>query len=358
VIVVELPLAVIQLDERTQVRASIKKSVVASYAAQMAIGSVFPPIVVFVDDVGTYRVADGFHRVSATDRNGGTTILAEVHQGSLEDAIWYAAGANRTHGLPPSRLDKTRMVEMLLANCPEKTGSDIARQVGCSPSLVTRTIQLLQGKLTTELPAHGREREAQRKREEVRALLLAGGKSTEVQKATHAHGSVVADVRRELGMVVPVKRTKATRQKRLERIREMAEEGHTTHQIAADVGLSYDQCRHVITKASIPVRADAVTRNTRLPDGNRIVAQIVADAENLLLGAKLIDFKELDPTRLADWIHTLQQARIDLGVFIKRVKQQEQCHVEAANSHALQNSPSPDFVDSDADSVGDTTGVP
>ena len=122
-----------------QVRAAIDEQVVIDYAAQMAAGTVFPPIVVFaIDGTGGYDLADGGHRIRAARRTGATSINAEVREGTALDALWYGLGANRTHGHRFTRGDMKHAVQIALRMWPEKSQNLIAQQVGCTQGYVSR----------------------------------------------------------------------------------------------------------------------------------------------------------------------------------------------------------------------------
>ncbi len=166
-------LASIRLDEGTQVRATISDAVVADYAEQMANGAVFPPIVVFTDHT-TYHLADGYHRCLAARRRGLTVLLADVHPGTREDALWFALGANRTNGQRLTDQDKTHAVKLALATWRTRSNREIAEQVGCSPSLVSKVLQDTATNTGGEHALRGRALVAQQKREAVRAMVQDG----------------------------------------------------------------------------------------------------------------------------------------------------------------------------------------
>ncbi len=94
-------------------------------------GDKFPPVDVFHDGIG-YYLADGFHRFHAARRCAFLTILANVHKGTVADAVWFSIGANKTNGLRRKPGDKRRAIEIALQRFPEKTQQAIAEQVGCS----------------------------------------------------------------------------------------------------------------------------------------------------------------------------------------------------------------------------------
>jgi hypothetical protein len=353
--VTELPLTAIRLEDGTQVRAAIDDAVVSDYAIMMADGAVFPPIAVFLHD-DAYYLADGYHRVRAAQRIQRSTIAAEVHPGTREDALWFALGANRTNGQRLTDVDKTHAVKLALAAWPTRTNREIADQVGCSSSLVSKVIQDVATNTGGKPGIRGRALLSQQKLEAVREMVLAGEQSIVIEKKLRAHGVMIANVRRELGLN-KIDFSRPALNARRVRMRELASEGHTSHQIAAELGLSLPGCRRILRHLSISVPADLVTHHTRRPESNRIMARIVADAEDLAAGANLIDFSALDPRLINDWIATLRRARTTLGKFIKQLTQETLHHGEAAEPNTVQDSPRPDLVDSHADCVGDPARI-
>jgi len=142
------PLAKITRDHDTQSRVRLDSDVVAEYAAAMAEGVQFPPVVVF-NEGETFWLADGFHRVAAAEQAGKDVIAAEVRQGSKRDAILYSVGVNAQHGLRRSNGDKRRAVEVLLKDDEWRKWADreIARRAGVDHKTV--------GALRSELAARG-----------------------------------------------------------------------------------------------------------------------------------------------------------------------------------------------------------
>lgn len=133
-----LPLDRILRDPSMQIRAGlIDADTVADYAAAMREGAAFPPVVVFFDGA-TYRLADGFQRVAATEAAGLADIAAEIHDGTERGAMLHAVGANATHGLRRNRQTKENAVRMLLndAEWGKWTDREIARQCNVSPTFV------------------------------------------------------------------------------------------------------------------------------------------------------------------------------------------------------------------------------
>jgi hypothetical protein len=113
-----LSLKSIRTDGGTQARIRIDEGTSDGYkqlyerGEMKVIGAERPPVVFF--DGNEYWLADGFHRNRAAQMAKYRDLEFLVHDGTLRDAIRYAAGANADHGLPRSNADKRLAVLMLL----------------------------------------------------------------------------------------------------------------------------------------------------------------------------------------------------------------------------------------------------
>jgi len=126
-----VPLASIRRDEALICRANgIRPRAVTDYAAAMRAGAKFPPIVVFLDEDGTYWLADGFHRTRGAELAGLTEISAEVRPGGRHEALLHAASANSVHGVRRTSKDKRRAVELVLREFPQATDRWVAERCG------------------------------------------------------------------------------------------------------------------------------------------------------------------------------------------------------------------------------------
>jgi hypothetical protein len=90
-----------------------------------------------------YWLWDGFHRLQAARKAGKTTISVTVTPGTVEDARWFALGANKNHGLRRSNEDKRLSVEKALRLGPGRSDRDIAEHVGVNHVTVSRHRALL-----------------------------------------------------------------------------------------------------------------------------------------------------------------------------------------------------------------------
>jgi hypothetical protein len=133
----KLALPKIRLNGGTQPREKLDHTTVIQYKQDMRAGVQYDPIEVVYDGTD-YWCWDGFHRCAAASLAGLLEIEAHVTQGSLEDALWLSASANKRHGVPRSNADKGRAVRTAL-NHPQGAGlSDhkIAEHVGVSQPFV------------------------------------------------------------------------------------------------------------------------------------------------------------------------------------------------------------------------------
>lgn len=99
----------------TQTRDSMDEDTVSEYQSlYKSRQAILPPLVVFRDDSGCW-LADGFHRLQALIRLGGTAkVRCEVHAGGKREAIRYGFTANVKHGRRRTNADKRRAVRMAL----------------------------------------------------------------------------------------------------------------------------------------------------------------------------------------------------------------------------------------------------
>lgn len=321
-----IQLSQIVFDAGTQIRAAINETTVTDYAERMTEGAIFPPIVLFHDG-SAYYLADGFHRALAAQRNQFRDIEADVEPGTKTDALWFALGANRANGQRLNAVDKEHAVAIALREWPQKMQREIAQQVGCHSSLVSKVYQ----KTTSSEPVlRGRALLTQTKRDAVKELIAAGGLDSEaIAKRAKVSRSLVSGVRAELGMP-HLDRSRDAIIDRRDRMRALAAAGHTSRQIAAEVGLSEQGCRATMRNEGIDVPADRVTGKLRRHDATRIIEQMVMDAENLTADVNLIDFSAVDRASVPRWLDSLIASQKSLAAFIRRLKQETDTHGEAA----------------------------
>jgi hypothetical protein len=138
-----LPLGEITADRRVQPRAVTDHTVVAEYAELMASGewdwdSPGAALTVF-DDGERYWLTDGYHRYYAARGAELDGVPAEIHEGSLRDAIWHSLSANARRGLRRTA-DDVRMILAKVYEDPEWRGVPDAR-VAAHTGISRQTVQ-------------------------------------------------------------------------------------------------------------------------------------------------------------------------------------------------------------------------
>lgn len=103
----------INQDKSIQTRQATDLAVVSEYAEAMRKGEEFPPCIVFRQG-NEYFLADGWHRLKAAQLAGKDQILVIIRPGTERDALFYAVGANASHGKQRTRADKERAILILL----------------------------------------------------------------------------------------------------------------------------------------------------------------------------------------------------------------------------------------------------
>jgi hypothetical protein len=93
---------------------------------------------VYDDGFGHYWVGDGFHRLLAFRKAGRERIKVRVREGTMQEAMMHALGANAEHGQPRSHDDLRRAISLALEDKTMGRWSDvrIAKLVRCSDKTV------------------------------------------------------------------------------------------------------------------------------------------------------------------------------------------------------------------------------
>lgn len=125
-----LSLDEIRIDGGTQMREQINEDVVAEYAEKLREEVSFPNVQIFFDGV-TNWLADGFHRYFAHQAAGLKEINVSIRNGTLREAVLYAAKANSKHGLRRTIADKRKSVRFMLDDPEWSTWSDRAIAMAC-----------------------------------------------------------------------------------------------------------------------------------------------------------------------------------------------------------------------------------
>ena len=101
-----------------------------------------PPVTVYDVD-GTLLLADGYHRHAAAVMLGRKTLKAEVRHGSFNEALDFVSEVNLFHGLPLTRAERRRAVEVKLKLHHDWSDRRMAEELGVSRELVAKTRKML-----------------------------------------------------------------------------------------------------------------------------------------------------------------------------------------------------------------------
>ena len=145
----EIPLDDLVLDPNLNLRDRLDDFTVERYADSW---ERLPPITVYnVED--RLLVADGFHRNAAPVMLGKRSIRAEIIEGSFTDALDFVASVNLFHGLPLTRAERRRAVEVKLKLHHDWSDRRMAEELAVSRELVAKIRrQLIESRQIPNLP--------------------------------------------------------------------------------------------------------------------------------------------------------------------------------------------------------------
>ena len=135
----EIPLDDLVLDPNLYLRDRLDDFTVERYADSWLR---LPPVTVYEVD-GKLLLADGFHRHAAAVMLGKRTIPAELLHGNFTDALDFASSVNLFHGLPLTRAERRRAVEVKLRLHHDWSDRRMAEELGVSRELVAKTRKML-----------------------------------------------------------------------------------------------------------------------------------------------------------------------------------------------------------------------
>jgi hypothetical protein len=153
----DVPLDELVIDPKLQLRTNGHED---AYVSELVVAvkddKLTAPVVVFRDDGGTLRLADGHARVEASRRAGKTTVRARVFKGGLHEAFVHALGANATHGTRRSSADLHNAVKAALVEPKMLDWSNvqIAGACGCSDHFVGKVRKALETSSIAPSPTH------------------------------------------------------------------------------------------------------------------------------------------------------------------------------------------------------------
>src|SRR4051794_32619876 len=144
-----VPLDDLVLDPNLNLRDRLDDFTVERYADSWVR---LPPVTVYDVD-GRLLLADGFHRHAAAVMTGKRSIAAEVREGTFADALDFVASVNLFHGLPLTRAERRRAVEVKLKLHHDWSDRRMSEELGVSRELVAKVRrQLIEGNLIPNNP--------------------------------------------------------------------------------------------------------------------------------------------------------------------------------------------------------------
>ncbi|WP_168205199.1 ParB N-terminal domain-containing protein [Bythopirellula goksoeyrii] len=121
--------------ELIQTRAEMSEEHIAHLTELIKQKKDLPPIRIFADGQGSEWLTDGTHRLEAALR-AKAAILVQYFQGSYEDALVDACGANQEHGLRRTNADKRYAVELALEAFGDQSDRALADMCGVCNAFV------------------------------------------------------------------------------------------------------------------------------------------------------------------------------------------------------------------------------
>ncbi|MDX2039530.1 MAG: ParB N-terminal domain-containing protein [Isosphaeraceae bacterium] len=138
----EIALVDLILDPTLNLRDKLDEFSVERYADAW---TRMPPVTVF-DVEERWLLADGFHRHAAAVRLGKESIRAEIRQGTFEEALDFVSSVNLFHGLPLTRAERRRAVEIKLRLHHDWSDRRLAEELSIGRELIAKIRkQLVEG---------------------------------------------------------------------------------------------------------------------------------------------------------------------------------------------------------------------
>lgn len=135
----------IKRGPETRIRVDLNEDVIGRFTELMKDDKTFygfPPVDIYrTPDCDI--LSDGHLRTESAERAGRKQIVAQVFQGTLDDALWNAIVANQKNSNALSERDIRHAIEIAVIRWPERSTTDIASAIGCSQPTVSRVKQRL-----------------------------------------------------------------------------------------------------------------------------------------------------------------------------------------------------------------------
>ncbi len=136
----ELPIDDLILEPNLYLRDRLDDYTVERYADSW---NRLPPVTVYEVD-GRWLLADGWHRHAAAVMLGRRTIKAEIIKGTMSEALDFVASVNLFHGLPLSRAERRRAVEVKLRLHADWSDRRLSEELGIGRELIGKIRKALE----------------------------------------------------------------------------------------------------------------------------------------------------------------------------------------------------------------------
>ena len=134
----QLLIETLHVDPTIQIRRASHEPTIQRYMDSF---ENLPPIEVFDTPEGKL-VADGFQRLAAARRLGKKRIAVQIHEGTREEAVEFAAIANTRSGVPLTLEERDDGIQQLKRMHPDWTPAQIAKAMSVSPETVRRVFRI------------------------------------------------------------------------------------------------------------------------------------------------------------------------------------------------------------------------
>ena len=119
----------------------------------------------------------------------------------------------------------------------------------------------------------------------------------------------------------PSPKSRAGVDARVTKARQMAEEGYTSRQIAAAIGIGVESMPEFRGRHGIEVPADKAVGRPRRHDSTRILNETVTTLEAVVMGLDLIEVTDLDQHEVEHWAASLTNSIRSLNRFTTKLKE-------------------------------------
>jgi hypothetical protein len=119
----------------------------------------------------------------------------------------------------------------------------------------------------------------------------------------------------------PAFKSRAAIEARVAKAKQMAEEGFTSRQIAAEIGIAVESMSEFRNRHGITVPADTAVGSTRRHDSNRILDETVTTLEAVAMSLNVIEIDQLDASQAEHWVASLTDSIRSLNRFTKKLKE-------------------------------------